>query len=162
MAAALAAPEATGKTLELRRNEAPEGKGTRAMAGRDYTRMFTKLTLGGWAGGRAGAWGRGLLGIGGGGLGQALGVGGGGWQRVGNSVVCVWGGGGPPASSMAGSVGRAGHNRLTLPAPLPPPPATPPPRLLRRPPPQTATGGAWACCPSPRPCRLPRPSRRSA
>ncbi|GIL67255.1 hypothetical protein Vafri_20690 [Volvox africanus] len=38
-------PEATGKTYELRRNEAAESKGKRPMGQRDYVRLFLKLAL---------------------------------------------------------------------------------------------------------------------
>ncbi|GLC44733.1 hypothetical protein PLESTB_000970600 [Pleodorina starrii] len=43
LAMAVAMPEAAGKTFELRRNEAAEGKGKRPMATRDYVRLFLKL-----------------------------------------------------------------------------------------------------------------------
>ncbi|EFJ53199.1 hypothetical protein VOLCADRAFT_102805 [Volvox carteri f. nagariensis] len=42
---AVSMPEATGKTFELRRNEAAESKGKRPMGRQDYVRLFLKLAL---------------------------------------------------------------------------------------------------------------------
>ncbi|GIL92972.1 hypothetical protein Vretimale_15467 [Volvox reticuliferus] len=45
LAMAINMPEATGKTFELRRNEAAESKGKRPMGQKDYVRLFLKLAL---------------------------------------------------------------------------------------------------------------------